>query len=100
MKGVIDGVVCAFQAHTDTSVLPDVVTRLVKDLPARPEEIERCLLDQRRAVLGAVPRLVSPYREGVKWDPADHLCVAGEVLTAEAVDARWAIKGQIVELLR
>jgi hypothetical protein len=100
VKGVVDGVVCAFQAHTDTSILPDVVARLSKDLPAHPADIERCLLDQRRAVLGAVPQLVSPYRSGVKWDPADHRCVAGEVLAADPVDARWAIRGELVELHR
>jgi hypothetical protein len=100
VKGVIDGVVCAFQAHTDTSDLPEVVARLAKDLPASPEEIERCLLDQRRAVLGVVPHLVSRYGAGVKWDPADHLCVAGEVLAAEPVDSRWAIRGELVELRR
>lgn len=100
VKGIVDGVVCAFQAHTDESVLPEVVARLVKDLPATPDEIERCLLDQRRAVLGAVPKLISPYRGGVKWDPADHLCVAGDVITADPIDSQWAIKGEIVELSR
>ena len=100
MKGIFDGVICAFQAHTDTAVLPDVVARLATVLPADPAEIEELLLDQRRAVLGVVPRLVSPYRGGVKWDPADHLCVAGELLAAEPVDRRWAIRGEIVELSR
>jgi hypothetical protein len=61
-------------------------------------QIERRLLDQCQAVLGAVPRLVYPHRNGVKWDPADHLCVAGELLPIEPVDNRWAIKGDIVEL--
>ena len=98
MKGIFDGVVCAFQAHTDTVVLPEVTTRLSKDIPMPPEMIERRLLDQCQAVLGAVPRLVYPYRNGVKWDPPDHLCVAGELLPIEPVDNRWAIKGDIVEL--
>ena len=92
--------VCAFQAHTDTAVLPQVVARLATVLPADPVEIEELLLDQRRAVLGVVPRLLYPYRTGVKWDPADHLCVAGELLAAEPVDGRWAIRGEIVELSR
>lgn len=98
MKGIFDGVVCAFQAHTDTAVLPEVTARLSKDIPLPPEMIEQRLLDQRHAVLGVVPRLVYPYRNGVKWDPADHLCVAGELLPMEPVDDRWAIKGDIVEL--
>jgi hypothetical protein len=99
LKGIFDGVVCAFQAHTDTQVLPVVVERLAKVLPrAEPAEIEQLLLDQRRAALGVVPRLVAPYRKGVKWNPADHLCLAGELLVADALDERWAIKGRIVEL--
>jgi hypothetical protein len=100
VKGIFDGVISAFQAHTDPTVLPDVAERLAKYLPAGPAEIAEVLLDQSRALLGVVPRLVYPYRGGVKWDPVDHLCVAGELLAAEPVDARWAIKGEIVELSR
>jgi uncharacterized protein YggE len=100
MKGIFDGVICAHQAHTDTSVLPEVVTRLAKYLPAQPEEIERHLLDQGWAVLGAVPRLVAPFQADVKWDPSDHRCVGGELFPAQPVDSRWAIKGDIVELSR
>jgi hypothetical protein len=101
VKGIFDGVICAFQAHTDTSVLPDVTARLAAVLPAEPEEIAQHLLDRRRAVLDVVPRLVKPYRSaGVQWDPADHLCVAGELLPAEPVGPRWAIKGELVELSR
>lgn len=51
-------------------------------------------------MLGAVNKLVSPYRAGVKWDPSDHRCVAGELLAAEPIDDRWSIKGDIVELAR
>ncbi|PJD99788.1 hypothetical protein, partial [Mycobacterium sp.] len=98
VKGIFDGVICAFQAHIDTTVLPEVVARLATVLPADPLEIEDLLLDQRRAVLGAVHRLVYPYRGDVKWDPADHLCVAGELLAAEPEGLRWAIRGELVEL--
>lgn len=100
VKGIFDGVICALQAHTDMAVVREVVARLATVLPADAVEIEGRLLDQRRAVLGAVHRLVSPYREGVKWDPSDHLCVAGELLAAEPVDDRWAIKGEVLELSR
>lgn len=100
VKGIFDGVVCAFQAHTDTGVLPEVVARLAAALRADPVEIEEHLLDQGRAVLSVVSRLVYPYGAGVKWDPADHLCVAGELVAAEPVDRRWAIRGEIVELSR
>ncbi|KUI31610.1 hypothetical protein AU196_10665 [Mycobacterium sp. IS-1742] len=102
VKGIVDGVICAFQTHTERPVSPEVTERLAKALGVQPEEIEKYLLDRSRGVLGDRPRLVSPYRSGVKWDPSDHLCVGGEFLAAECeagVD-RWAIKGEIFELSR
>jgi hypothetical protein len=99
VKGIFDGVICAFQALTDTAALPEVVARLATVLPADPVEIKELLLDQRRAVLGVVQQLVSRYGVGVKWDPADHLCVAGELLLAQPVGPRWAIGGELVETL-
>lgn len=53
-------------------------------------------------MLGGVPRLVSPYLKGVKWDPSDHFCVAGELLAAEPEPGRgdWAIRGEVFELSR
>jgi hypothetical protein len=100
VKGIFDGVISAFQAHADTTVLPEVAARIATTLPADPVEIEKHLLDQRRAVLGVLPRLASPYREGVKWDPADHWCVAGELLASDPVGPRWAIKGELIEVAR
>jgi hypothetical protein len=100
LKGIIDGVVCAFQAQIGTADLDEVSARLARMLPADPAEIKELLLDQRSAVLGVVPRLVYRFRKGVKWEPADHMCVAGELLAAkpEPRDQCWAIKGEIVEL--
>jgi hypothetical protein len=101
MKGIFDGVVSAFQAHTDIAILPIVVERIAIKLHADPEEIEELLVDQRRAVLGVVPQLVKPHHEaGIQWNPGDHWCVAGELLAAEPVDSRWRIKGELVELSR
>jgi hypothetical protein len=98
LKGIFDGVVCAFQAHADAAGLPAVAARIAGALHAEAAQIEQLLGDRRRAVLGAVPRLVFPYGAGVKWDPADHWCVAGELLLAESVGPRWAIAGELVEL--
>jgi hypothetical protein len=100
VKGIFDGVISAFQAHTDTAVLPAVAARLATVLPADPVEIEELLLDRRRAVLGVVPRLVSLRDVGVQWNPADDRCVAGELLAAEPVGPRWAIRGEVVEVSR
>ncbi len=107
VKGIFDGVICAFQTHTDTLVPAEVLDLLVKhvgkqpkDRQASPGEIERALRNPDRDVLGGVSRLVAPYRSGVKWDPSDHFCVAGELLALEPEpgDSGWAIKGEIVAL--
>lgn len=100
VKSIFDGVISAFQAHTDTTVLSHVVGQLAKVLPAEPVEIEKHLLDQRRAALGVVQRLVKPFGAGVQWMPADHWCVAGELLSAEPIGPRWAITGEVIELSR
>lgn len=100
VKGIVDGVICAFHGHTDVTVLPEVVSRLARVLPAAADEIDGYLRRKDRAVLGEVHRLVAPYRSGVKWDPADHLCVAGEVIAVPA-DPRarhWEIRGEIFEV--
>ena len=100
MKGIFDGVIAAFQAHTDTAVLSDVAARLATVLPAATGEIEQHLLNQRGAALGFVPQLVRPYGKSGHWNPADHWCVAGELFAAEPVDESWAIRGELVELSR
>lgn len=100
LKGIFDGAISAFQAHTDATVLPEVVARLATMLPADPVEIEELLVDRRGAVLGVVPQLVSLRDAGVQWNPADDRCVAGELLAAEPVGPRWAIRGELVELSR
>lgn len=106
VKGIFDGVICAFQTHTDPTIPRDALERLAGHLGLQTtgenlREIERLLRDQDRNVLGAVPRLVAPYRSGVKWDPSDHLCVAGELLAVDPVpgEDRWTITGKIVELV-
>jgi len=100
VKPIFDGVICAFQAHTNTKDLTEITVRLAKDLPVYPEDLRRYLRDQCRAVLGSVPRLFLVHGAGVKGNPSDDLCMAGELLPAEPADDRWAIKGKIVELSR
>jgi hypothetical protein len=102
VKGIIDGVVSAFQAHTDTSTSSEVAARLAKVLPADPGEIEALLLERRWAVLGGVPRLVYLRGDAVQWNPGDDWCDAGELIVAppKLTGTSWAISGQIVELSR
>jgi hypothetical protein len=102
VKGIIDGVVSAFQAHTETSTSGEVAARLAKVLPAYPAEIENLLLERRWAVLGPVARLVYLRDGAVQWNPGDDWCDAGELLAAEPkpADKGWAITGQIIQLSR
>jgi hypothetical protein len=64
VKSIIDGVVCAFQAHTDRSNAAQLAARVSRNVSASPQEVEVLLLDQRKAVLGAVPRLLHTLAKG------------------------------------
>jgi hypothetical protein len=98
VKGLVDGVVCAFQAHTDRSNLTELATRLSRVIPASPDEIQALLTGEEIAVLGAVPRLLHLRGKGVQWAPADDMCVAGDVLAVQGTTTSWALKGSILEL--
>ena len=100
VKGIFDGVICALQAHTGLPLPPEALERLASDLGKQSEAIEKLLIEPRWDVLGKVEKLVSPYRRGVKWNPSDHLCVAGELLAAESVvgDSSWTIRGHVSEV--
>lgn len=63
VKGIFDGVICAFQAHTDTPIPPEVLERLAEYLSAQPQEIQGLLLDPLRAVLGGVGLALRVRRE-------------------------------------
>jgi hypothetical protein len=98
VKGIFDGVVCAFQAHTDRINVSELSKRVSRNVPAPPEEIEALLVNENKAVLGAVPRLLHLRGDGAQWAPADDLCVAGELLSEQPTTSTWAIKGRILEL--
>lgn len=94
MKGVIDGLISAFQAHTRFDC-PAGGLGTPRGIPSgAPDESGRHLIDPRRSVLGAVDRLVYPYQSGAKWNPSDHLCVAGELIRVDPPSERhWEIGG-------
>lgn len=100
MKAVFDGVICAFQSHTDTKDLAEIVARIATILDVAPEEIEQLLRDQEGTVIGAVPRLVYLRGEGVQWNPSDDRCFAGDLVPADLDfdGTGWAIKGELLEI--
>src|SRR6266568_4352687 len=49
----------------------------------------------RSAVLGVTDMLVHPRGTGVQWNPADHLCMAGQVLRRQVPGGTWTLSGEI-----
>jgi hypothetical protein len=98
LKGIVDGVVCAFQAHTDLSSVGELARRVSNIVEATPHEIETLIVRQDTAVLGVVPRLLHKRGVGVIWAPSDERCVAGELLAAESIGPTWSLRGRVVEL--
>ncbi len=100
VKSVVDGTVAALQAHGDRGTVDDVSARLAAQLGPSATELAQKLLDDRGAVLGVTRRLLYPRAKGVQWDPADHLCLAGELLVESGSAAGWTISGVVEELRR
>jgi hypothetical protein len=74
-KPLLDGIVAAFHAHDDTAALDEVGGRIAAQLDVSVDEVRALLGEDQMAILGT-RRLVWPWRDGVQWNPADHLCVA------------------------
>jgi hypothetical protein len=95
VKALIDGTVAAFQAHGDQASVAGIAARVAISTGQPEGLIAQALLDDDRAVLGAADRLVYPHGTGVQWNPADHLCVAGQMLCREAPGDTWTLAGEI-----
>lgn len=96
LKSLIDGVVCAFQNHLNYETVGDVAARIALAIGEKPAEVAAKLLSDERAVLGSQHQLVYLRGNGVQWNPADHLCVAGQVL--RRVGDRWRLSGRVCTL--
>jgi hypothetical protein len=95
VKALIDGTVAAFQAHGDQASAAVIAARLAVVTGQPADLIAQALLDDGRAVLGVTDRLVYSRGTGVQWNPADHLCMAGQVLCREALGDAWTLSGEI-----
>jgi hypothetical protein len=95
VKTLIDGTVAAFQAPGDLADSGEISARIGAATAEPPGVITKILADDQRAVLGASGSLVYLRGAGVQWNPADHLCVAGQVLIAETTGDSWTLSGDI-----
>lgn len=71
LKPLLDGLISAL--HTESQLDPVAIARLAFKTGWDSHEIVRRLLSPAAPLLGPI-RLLSSYREFVKWNPADHLC--------------------------
>lgn len=95
VKALIDGTVAAFQAAGDLADFGEISVRIAAATSEPSSVIRGILADGQRAVLGTTGSLVRLGGTGVQWNPADHLCVAGQVLIAETAGDTWTLSGDI-----
>ncbi len=95
VKALIDGTVAAFQAPGDLADFGEISVRIAAATSEPSSVIRGILADGQRAVLGTTGSLVRLRGTGVQWNPADHLCVAGQVLIAETTGDTWTLSGDI-----
>lgn len=96
VKPLLDGVVSAYHCH-DGSAMQDILMRLDRLGLGPANELGQDLLDSRWNLLGS-RRLLWPFRDGVQWNPADHLCLAADISIEPGARSNWLISGAIVEL--
>lgn len=93
LKPLLDGVISSFHHH-DQSQLTEVVSRLRKQLPLEENELLPLLLDEQNSVLGE-RNLVQPYRDFVKWNPADDAFTFIKVNVNKNRNNTWTIDGEL-----
>ena len=91
----MDGTVAAFQAHGNQRAVAEIATRLAVATRRPAGLIAQTLLNDGRAVLGVTDMLVHLRGTGVQWNPADHLCMAGQVLCQQVPGGTWTLSGEI-----
>ena len=101
IKPLFDAAISAFHVHNEPVAMAKAIERLVARGHGSAAALGQLLTDPQFDVLG--PRnLVATYRagvntDGVKWNPEDERCVAGELLWAPA-DGPKRFSGELFEV--
>jgi hypothetical protein len=99
IKPIFDGVIAGFHAHAHPTSTAEMARRLSESLAIDPALIAQRLTGPERAVLGT-RRLLWARSDGVQWNPADELCVAGELqLVATQQESAWTLSGELFEVI-
>ncbi len=96
LKPLFDGIICGFQADIGGTD-PLVVERLSRALAQDAARIQAGLIAGTRGLLRG-ERLVTAYRDFVKWNPVDHRCEAGSVSRTSHEERHWDVTGEVVAL--
>lgn len=98
VKAIVDGIVCAFQAHGREATLGEMVVRVARITGTAEDEIRAHLTDRDRAVLGVAKSLLHAWGDVVQWSPSDTRCVAGELLMGAESGQSWELSAKVVAL--
>ncbi|MFN8614050.1 MAG: hypothetical protein U0931_41345 [Vulcanimicrobiota bacterium] len=98
IKKLLDGLVSAYQWESRSRQLGEVCARLSALTGQPAERLSELLCEPSGAVLGTPGELLAVYRQGIKWNPDDHHCVAGTVTWAAGPDQEWSLSGRIWSL--
>jgi hypothetical protein len=90
VKPLFDGVISAL--HFDPTIEPSapVCHLLATALGASETTVAEALRNPVNAVFGR-RRVVAPYREFIKWNPADELCMTGRLRPTRCESTNWSI---------
>jgi hypothetical protein len=99
IKPVFDGVISALHEHERTSELTRFAVHLSASLGLSYDAVFHNLVTPSSAPLGRT-RIVRAGRAepGLQWAPADHLCVAGELVIVEDATQGWMLSGRVTRL--
>lgn len=98
VKAIVDGIVCAFQAHGKQATLGEMAARVARITGAAEDEIRAHLTDRERAALGVAKSLLHAWGDVVQWSPSDTRCVAGELLMGAPAGNAWDLSAKVVAL--
>jgi hypothetical protein len=102
IKPIFDAAISAFHVHNEPAAMAKATERLAARGHGDAATLGQLLTDPRFDLLG--PRnLVAVYRggessDGVKWNPEDERCVAGELLWAPSPEVK-RFSGELFEVL-
>jgi hypothetical protein len=93
VKPLFDGVIAAFHSHDGTN--QQEISRRISSVINQPVDIVSSYLsDNENAVLGA-RTLLYLRSKGIQWNPADHLCVLGELSFEKTTRSNIHLSGEL-----